>query len=1001
MTRRAGLHAGALAFSLVLVTAAGAIDERAEVRVLSGPGAVSTVTVHARPEVKIEDQTPGARGESGPRGPASTGETFTDEVTLVLRDFTIPRPAAIEVGDPVVSAVRLFPDPAGTRVIVFIRQPVTYSVSRPSGIGEVRIELRGRARPLVVETTPLGKRRFERPKPQREGEVAVDAETLSYDQQTNTLTARGGVTLTRGDTTLTADEVVYDRTNGIAEARGHVVLTDPQATVEGESARLDMDDETGWVDGATIDLRPSDFQVRGGHIEKLGGPRYSVANGVFTTCRCGGLEKPSWSIGGSQTDVKLQGWGLVRGATFRIKDVPVLWVPYLAFPANTTRQTGFLIPRVGFSNRRGFQYEQPFYWAINKSSDATVAVDIQTEARLGILGEYRYALSKTARGAFSGSYYSEQIRGDTKGTLGPRGEPADIPENRFGVSGYHRQRFYGKSRFYLDLFAVSDDLFLREINSFAFSNQQDLALRSTRFTTSRTGVHKGWADGLVQGEFMYHQDLVDPQELALQKLPRIEAEHTMPVPKLPLVGRLAGEAVDFQRQEGFDGLRADLAPELLLPFRLGRVLNGSVKGTLRETAYHLTNDEQVALVLPARTFRVAPELPRLDQNRTQESAEVRARTGTEFARVFDFRHFGLEKVKHTLEPEAQYFYVPQVSRPIFDVELPPCQSLSPGSRQPGVNCDGTLFSEGYLFDERDAVNRRNFFSYGLTTRLLTRAAAPGEPPAPEEKVEDDDEEVTPEFPAPEVLPQGLPGDALPRPAPRPTAGAATPPREFLRASVVHGYDVSRPLVGDSHLSDLDFSLRLTPLDYLSFAYDTTFGVVDSAFRGLSLGAVLREPGWSVATVPRFQAPSAIGISYRFIEKSANRPSALSPLEQALFATGGLNEIDGSLYLRLGDYVGFTFLARYDLNTTQLPTEELGPHFLERNYFLRLISRCQCWMVEGGMSDKTNPDERLFRVQLTLLGLGSFGRSPSARNYVGFAPLAGLRRPASSATGGLY
>jgi hypothetical protein len=47
-----------------------------------------------------------------------------------------------------------------------------------------------------------------------------------------------------------------------------------------------------------------------------------------------------------------------------------------------------------------------------------------------------------------------------------------------------------------------------------------------------------------------------------------------------------------------------------------------------------------------------------------------------------------------------------------------------------------------------------------------------------------------------------------------------------------------------------------------------------------------------------------------------------------------------------------------------------------------------------VSDKTNPDERLFRVQFTLVGLGSFGKTPAARNYVGFAPLQelGYQRP---------
>ena len=135
--RRPRVSAFALGLPLVLLAA-----PTAEVRVLSGPGAATTVTVAAEPGITIADRTPGAKPAGAPSGPASTGETFTGDITLFLSGFTVPRPAAIEVADPVVSTVRLFPEPGGTTVTVFVRQPVTYSVSRPSALGEVRIEVR-------------------------------------------------------------------------------------------------------------------------------------------------------------------------------------------------------------------------------------------------------------------------------------------------------------------------------------------------------------------------------------------------------------------------------------------------------------------------------------------------------------------------------------------------------------------------------------------------------------------------------------------------------------------------------------------------------------------------------------------------------------------------------------------------------------------------------------------------------------------------------------------
>ena len=258
----------------------------------------------------------------------------------------------------------------------------------------------------------------------------------------------------------------------------------------------------------------------------------------------------------------------------------------------------------------------------------------------------------------------------------------------------------------------------------------------------------------------------------------------------------------------------------------------------------------------------------------------------------------------------------------------------------------------------------------------------------------------------ETLAQGLPAAAVPDfvgpPAPpsatAPAEAAPPAPRELARASIVHGYDVSRPIAGTSHASDTDLGLRLTPVDYLGLSYNATVNLEGSSIRGQAVGLFLREPWWTAPTLARnYQTATTVGVSYRVVESSANRDVDVKGPEAALLSTAGLREVDGSMYLRLGNYVGFTFLARYDLGNT--PT--IGPHFLERDYALRLISRCNCWLLEAGVQDKFNPDERLFRVQFTLVGLGSFGRPPFRGNYVGFAPLAdiGFRRPGAAGGGG--
>jgi hypothetical protein len=520
----------------------------------------------------------------------------------------------------------------------------------------------------------------------------------------------------------------------------------------------------------------------------------------------------------------------------------------------------------------------------------------------------------------------------------------------------------------------------------------------------------------VQADATAYQDLIDPQRFSLDRVPRIAAEHSIPLLGGIAVARLPGEAVNFQRSEGYDGLRLDLAPELFVPFRLSRFLFGGLRGQLRETAYHLTDDQQVALVVPtgniASAFRKTNILGDLSTDHTREIGQIEGRLATELARVFSFPHFGLDRIRHSIEPEVQYLFVPQVGRDIFEQRLPPCSFRG---AIPGRNCDATLFSESYLFDEVDAINRRNFISYGVTTRILgrvggvteataapqpvagaTNAVSGAETEVENVDVEDEDEDLEAiEAIDPDTIPQGLPASAVP-PFNAPRKGAAKGPvttasRELMRASLLQGYDISRELAGRSHLSDIDAQLRITPVDWLGVSYNTSFDIEQGKTLAQSVGLVLREPWWAPTPGrPTFQAPSSIGVAYRFVAGGINEDLPKGSAEEQFFHNTAVEGIDGTLYLRAGDYVGFGFLARYALSPT-LGTENnktvtFGPRFLERDYFVRLTSPCNCWAVEFGVSDRADTGEVTTRLQLALYGLGSFGQAPGG----GFAGLAGLQ-----------
>lgn len=791
------------------------------------------------------------------------------------------------------------------------------------------------------------------------GEVTIDAEHIEYDQRANVVTARGAVKITRGEMTLTADTVKVNRSTQVADASGNVVVVDSQGTISADVLTLDLVQETGAMDQGTVFLKANRYQLSGDHFEKQVGQTYTVTNGRFTTCVCRDGDRASWSIRGQRVTLDLEGYGRVKGGTFAVRDVPILYIPYGVFPVQRERQSGFLFPRFGFSNRRGFQVEQPFFLNINKSHDATVAFDVETEARIGALAEYRYALSPDTLGEVSGSYFNEQIRGaSSEDVVNSNIADPNIPINRWSAGMTHDQWLPYGFKGFADVLRVSDDLFLREINVFTFNPGVDVALRTRRFERSRVGVERIFDDGILLSTSTWYQDFINPERYVFQAPPRIEGHTQSRLFDDRLLARFDGEGVNYTRDSGYDGQRLDLRPELEVPFRLGHYLVGSARGGFRETAYHLDDTSVPTQVNtnPADPGSQPPSiLPALDQSASRELYYLRGDVGTSLSRVYPFERFGLVRLKHTIEPEVQYLFVPRTA-----------------TRQAALP----------IYDDTDRVNQRSVFTYGVTSRLLGRLAAPARPVGKKDKKKPseattggsaevlhssspDDTEADYERGAmPEVAGDTDEADDLLEAVPTtPTSGGI---RELARFSLFQSYDFANqsgdyiddvdPDTGavvpgeGSRASDLSAYLRLTPSPFLSFEGRTDYSVTGGGTKSATVGLFLTD--WRTSSddfgLEALRGRSRLGIGYRFVSNQA------------------VEEVNGSMLVRLMKQLYGAYEARYDNRSGR---------FLEHRYGLRFISSQECWVVDFGVSDKVNPNETEVRLLVSLVGLAQFGKEP--------------------------
>jgi lipopolysaccharide assembly outer membrane protein LptD (OstA) len=192
-----------------------------------------------------------------------------------------------------------------------------------------------------------------------------------------------------------------------------------------------------------------------------------------------------WSLGGQHVDIDVGGYGVLRHGTFRVRDVPILYLPYVAFPAHDDRQSGILLPQFGASDQRGFIMQQPYFWAIDKHQDLTLTGAVETSARIGMNADYRYRPRRDVAGEIEAAYYNEQIRGDEESDFqsplfegehsreplaaGRASSPAASPER---AAVWRR-------------LARFDDLYLREINLMYAGVHGRPLRRSLRYTVNR------------------------------------------------------------------------------------------------------------------------------------------------------------------------------------------------------------------------------------------------------------------------------------------------------------------------------------------------------------------------------------------------------------------------------------------------------------------------------------------------------------------------------------
>lgn len=363
--------------------------------------------------------------------------------------------------------------------------------------------------------------------------VHLNADTLSYDEETGVAVAEGNVELALGNRTMRADRIRYDSGTGEADLSGKVRYKDAGDEFAFERITIDLDSETGVLYNGTIQIRSNNYLIASQKIEKTGKSTFLIEKGMLTTCPCD--PEPDWKFEVRRSRVTLDEYAYGKDITFRIRGVPVLWLPWGAFPVKLTRQSGLLLPNFSSNRSRGYTFQMPYYHVINRWSDATLTLDAMSNRGYRPELEYRYALNPESEGALRATYFH------------------DRRERR------NRGRYFGENVFRSGPFTANAKLEVATDPRYYLDLIDSDALRSQRHARSEGFASLSGANTEHALSIVWNKDLQETPgpDNTVQRLP--EYAMTLLPWRLPVGGfDLSGEisAARFHRGDGSDELRA-------------------------------------------------------------------------------------------------------------------------------------------------------------------------------------------------------------------------------------------------------------------------------------------------------------------------------------------------------------------------------------------------------------------------------------------------------------
>jgi sec-independent protein translocase protein TatC len=223
---------------------------------------------------------------------------------------------------------------------------------------------------------------------------AADSVVLFADSQAVELIGHGLLEQEGG--MLEADTIRLRQSECRLAAAGDPALFEGGTVLTGRQMRYDTCERRGFVEDALTNFEQSgvNWYLRGGLSVDSASVRLFAGDSKLTSCDLG---DPHYHFSSGSVKWVSNTIMIARPTTLYVRDVPVLWLPFIFQDMRPGRRSGFLVPRFGINDlvRPNAGYARHvtnigYYLALTDYFDTQLAMDWYSGSSVSLAGEFRY-----------------------------------------------------------------------------------------------------------------------------------------------------------------------------------------------------------------------------------------------------------------------------------------------------------------------------------------------------------------------------------------------------------------------------------------------------------------------------------------------------------------------------------------------------------------------------------------------------------------------------------